>query len=79
MKYFKKQEPKYFTKTAGQVSDLIDRKAWRDNPLYQTDGTAKLMAALDEIEERKPLGAGKNPDPTSDYIMPDLGMPGIGS
>jgi hypothetical protein len=67
MKYFKKQ--KHFEKTAGEISDMIDRKAWTENPLFQTEGFRKLNEALTEIERRKPLSPDKNPDTKLTYLL----------
>ena len=73
MKYFNKPN---LEKTA-TWTELIEAEQNRTAPKYMNDpALAKLSAVLSEVEARRPLGAGKNPDPTSKYMMEswDIGI-----
>jgi hypothetical protein len=64
----KRRTKKKMTKKS-ELSRMIREEAWLENPLYQTEATQKLLSSLREIEKRKPLAPGKNPDPTANAIL----------
>jgi len=56
---------------------MIEAEQNMTSPKYMNDpALAKISAVLKEVESRRPLGAGKNPDPTSKYMMEswDIGI-----
>ena len=72
MKYFIKSE----LEKSAAWTEMIEAEQNLTSPKYMNDpALAKLSGVLRDIEARKPLGAGKNPDPTTDTIMPDMGFP----
>lgn len=75
MKYFVKEN---LIKEAAWT-EMIEREMNLDSPsLYNSEAARKLIASIRDIEARRPLAPGKNPDPTAHHIMPDVGYPSIG-
>lgn len=52
-----------------ELKEMIENKAWLNNPIYRGEAVDKLFSALKEIEERKPLHPGKNLNSISEYIL----------
>lgn len=74
MKYFVKSE----LEKSAAWAEMIKAEQEMTSDRFKDPALAKISAVLKEVQERRPLGAGKNPDPTSDYIMPDMGFPRLG-